>query len=413
MTALTRRALAALDAGDPLAGFRRAFALPKGVIYLDGNSLGPLPRDAARRLNEVVRRQWGDDLILSWNRHQWIDWPARVGDKIARLIGATLGEVVVADSTSINLFKLLAGALRARPKRSVILSEQGNFPTDLYVAQGLTELLGGRHELRLAASEEITASIDEDVAVIMLTHVDYRSGAMHDMAAVNAAGHAKGALMLWDLSHSAGAVPLDMRAAGTDLAVGCGCKYLNGGPGAPAFLFVAERLQDGLHQPITGWMGHAEPFAFAPDYRPVTGISRNLVGTPPILALAALETGVYVLLRADPSALREKSLALTDLFMRLVEQECPGHGFTIATPRETATRASQVALRHDEGLPIMQALIEAGVIGDFRAPDLLRFGFAPLYNRYTDVWDAVAALSEIMRTRAWDSPAFRRRAVVT
>ncbi len=413
MSGLTRAGLAERDARDPLAPLRDAFDLPDGVIYLDGNSLGPLPKATAGRLHEVATREWGDDLIRSWTANGWIDMPGRVGDKIARLIGAGDGEVVVADSTSVNLFKLLAAALRLRPGRRVILSEAGNFPTDLYVAQGLIDLLGGGHELRLVDTAEIAGAVDDRVAVAMVTHVDYRTGRMHDMAAVTAAVQAAGALMLWDLSHSAGAVPLDLAGWAVDLAVGCGYKYLNGGPGAPAFLFVARRLQGDIRPPLTGWMGHASPFAFDAEYRAADGIARTLCGTPPILGLAALETGVDVTLGTDMDALRDKSVALSETFIALVEQECPDFGIEIASPREAARRGSQVALRHADGYPIMRALIDHGVIGDFRAPDIMRFGLAPLYLRHVDLWDAVAALRHVMATGAWDEARFHARAAVT
>lgn len=413
MSRLTREALAERDATDPLARFRDAFALPDGVIYLDGNSLGPLPKATVARLDEVARRQWGEDLIRSWNAHDWIGMPGRVGDKIARLIGAGEGEVAVADSTSVNLFKLLAAALRLRPDRRAIVTEAGNFPTDIYIAQGLVDLLGQGYELRCVEPEDIAGAIDGRAAVAMITHVEYRSGRMHDMAALTAAAHAQGALMLWDLSHSAGAVPLDLGGCGVDLAVGCGYKYLNGGPGAPAFLYVARRLHDDVQTPLWGWMGHAAPFAFDADYRPAAGIARTLCGTPPVLSLAALEAGVDLALEADMGALREKSVALTEAFIALVEQECREAGFEVLSPREAARRGSQVALRHADGYPIVQALIARGVIGDFRAPDVLRFGLAPLYLRHVDVWDAVASLRDIMQAGAWDDPQFRRRAAVT
>jgi kynureninase len=409
----TRAECEALDRADPLGKWRGRFALPDGVIYLDGNSLGALPKATAAVLQDVVERQWGQDLITSWNRHGWIDLPARVGAKIARLIGAGPGEVLVADSTSVNLFKLIAAALELRPGRPVVVSERGNFPTDLYIAQGVAAWLGDRVELRPVASAELEAALDERTALLLLTHVDYRSGRQHDMARLTRAAHAAGALTLWDLAHSAGAVPVDLNAAGADLAVGCGYKYLNGGPGAPAFLFVAERLQQRARQPITGWFGHAEPFAFRPEYRAATGIRRFLAGTPPILSLKALEAGVDLLLEVDPEALREKSMALTELFIELVEARCEGAGFELASPRGAAERGAQVALRHPDGYPIVQALIALGVIGDFRAPDLLRFGLAPLYLRFVDIWDAIEALRQVMTLRAWDVPGYHERAAVT
>jgi kynureninase len=410
---LTRAALEALDAIDPLARFHEEFLLPEGVIYLDGNSLGALPRATGPRLAEVIAREWGEDLIRSWNKHGWIELPLRVGDKIGRLIGAAPGQVAIADSTSVNLFKLLAGALRLQPGRRVILSEPGNFPTDLYMAEGLAALLERGHRLETVAKSEIAAAIGPDTAIVMLTHVDFKSGEIHDMAALTRRAHEAGALMLWDLCHSAGALPVALDDCNADLAVGCGYKYLNGGPGAPAFLYVAERLQPLLRQPLTGWFGHAAPFAFEPGFRPAAGIARMLAGTPPILSLAALECGVDLLLEAEMGALRAKSMAMGDLFIRLVEDRCAGHGLAVASPREGARRGSQIALRHAEGYPIMQALIARGVIGDFRAPDLMRFGFAPLYLGYADLWDAIEALRGIMAERAWEKPEFRRRAAVT
>jgi kynureninase len=413
MNSLTRAACEALDAADPLAGWRARFALPDGVIYLDGNSLGPLPRATERLIYDVVRRQWGEDLITSWNRHGWVDLPQRLGAKIARLIGAKADEVIVADSTSVNLFKLIAAALGLRPGRCVVVSERNNFPTDLYVAQGLVDLLGERMELRLVAREGLEAALDDDTALLMLTHVDYRTGRMHDMARLTRAAHDVGALALWDLAHSAGAVPVDLDAAGVDLAVGCGYKYLNGGPGAPAFLFVAERWHERVRQPITGWFGHTQPFAFETAYQPAPGIARFLAGTPPILSLKGLEAGVDVLLEVDQRELRQKSIGLTEAFIRLVDERCAGFGLTIASPRAADERGAQVALRHAEGYAIVQALIARGVIGDFRAPDLLRFGFAPLYVRFVDVWGAADALRGVMAEGVWDQPAFKQRAAVT
>jgi kynureninase len=401
-----------LDAADPLRGFRDRFELPAGVIYLDGNSLGPLPRDTAPRLAALLRDEWGRDLITSWNKHGWIDLPLRVGDKIARLIGAGPGEVAVADSTSVNLFKLLSGALALAPGRRVVLSDRGNFPTDLYIAQGLAAARTDGVELRVVDETAVIDAIDPATAVVMLTHVNYRTGRMHDLAAVTAAAHRAGALMLWDLAHSAGAMPIDLNGVGADLAVGCGYKYLNGGPGAPAFLFIAERHQARIRPPLSGWMGHAAPFDFDLDYRPATGIARNLCGTPAILSLAALEVGVDLMLEFDLAALRAKSVALTEAFAARVAARCPG-AFTPASPQDPAQRGSQICLSHPDGYAIVQALIAHGVIPDFRAPDILRFGFAPLYLRYVDVWDAVEQLADIMATCAWDQPQFRTRAAVT
>jgi kynureninase len=413
MTPLTRAALAERDASDSLAHARAGFVLPEGVIYLDGNSLGALPQGTASRVAQVVEHEWGQQLIRSWNSAGWIDLPQRIGDKIGRLIGADPGEVIVADSTSINVFKTLAAGLALRPERRVILSTPDNFPTDLYMAQGLIAHLGGRHELRLVPGEEIAAHIDADTAVVTLTHVNYKSGRMYDMAAITAAAHEAGALMMWDLAHSAGAVPVELNACGADFAVGCGYKYLNGGPGAPAFLFVAARHQHHFSQPLSGWMGHAQPFAFTAEYAPAEGIGRYLCGTPPVLSLAALECGVDGLLAADMALVREKSLALSDLFIQLVEERCAGYDLELITPRDHTERGSQASFTCPEGYALMQALIARGVIGDFRAPNIIRFGFTPLYLRYVDIWDAVEHLRAILTTQEWDRPEWRVKAKVT
>jgi kynureninase len=387
--------------------------LPDGVIYLDGNSLGPLPKATPARIAQVMQREWGQSLIRSWTDHGWIDLQFRVGEKIGRLIGAEPGTTVVGDSTSVNLFKLLAAALDQRPDRRVILTEEGNFPTDLYMAQGLTALLQRGHVLRPVPSAELVTALDSEVAVLMLTHVNYRSGAMHDMAALTRAAHTVGALALWDLSHSAGAVPLQLAADQVDLAVGCGYKYLNGGPGAPAFLCIAQHLLESVRLPLTGWLGHADPFAFEGTYRPAAGIARAVVGTPPILSLVALDVGIDIALEAPMQAVRDKSVRLADMFIELVERECGGEGFGLLSPTLGSARGSQVSLAHPDGYAIMQALIEHGVIGDFRAPNVLRFGLAPLYVRYVDVWDAVALLRAVMRDETWREPRFRQRRSVT
>jgi len=397
----------ALDAADPLAHCRERFVLPDGVIYLDGNSLGALPRATAGAIADTVEQQWGDDLIASWNKHDWIGAPQRLGDRIAPLIGARPGEVLVGDSTSVNLYKLLAAALAARPARSTILSEAGNFPTDLYIAQGLGSLTGA--SLRTVEADAVEAAIDVDTAVVMLTHVDYRSGRRHEMGRLTAAAHEAGALMLWDLSHSAGAIAVDLNGANADLAVGCGYKYLNGGPGAPAFLFVAEALQDQLASPLSGWFGHADPFAFEPGYRPAPGIARFQAGTPSIIAMAALEAGLATFDGVAMAELEAKSRRLSDLFITLVEQRCPE--LTLASPR--GPRGSHLVFAHPHAYALMQALIERGVIGDYREPNLIRFGFAPLYNSLADVWRAVAILANLLDTRSWDSPRFHQRQRVT
>ncbi|MFN8927127.1 MAG: kynureninase [Rhodospirillales bacterium] len=409
----TRAAAVARDRSDALAGFRDRFALPGGTVYLDGNSLGALPCATADRVARVVTAEWGRDLIRSWNVNEWMHMPTRVGDKIGRLIGAAPGQVLSADSTSVNVFKLAAGALRLRPDRRTVVSDRGNFPTDLYMVQGLSDLIGGRCELRVVEEGEVASAIDDTTALVMLTEVNYRTGWRHDMRKVTEAAHAKGALVLWDLAHSAGAFPVDLDGCGVDFAVGCGYKYLNGGPGAPAFLYVAKHWQDTLAVPLSGWLGHAAPFDFDLAYRPADGIRRQQCGTPPVLSMAALEVGVDLMLEADLAAVRAKSQALIDLFLARVEASCGEWGFRVVTPRDPAVRGSQVSIAHPEGFAIMQALIGRGVIGDFRAPDILRFGLTPLYVGYADVWDAVETLADIMRTGSWDRPENRRRGVVT
>ena len=412
----------ALDAQDPLAPLREQFTLPAGKIYLDGNSLGVMPRTAPARVAQVVTQEWGQDLIESWNTAGWIDLPQRIGDKIARLVGADAGELVVADSTSVNLFKVLSAALTIAatdtPQRRVILSERGNFPTDLYIAQALAKERG--YELLLTESpDQIDAQLaGGKVAVMMLTQVDYKSGRLHDMAALTRRAHEHGALAIWDLAHTAGAVPVALKASDADFAVGCGYKYLNGGPGAPAFVWAHPRHANRFEQPLSGWMGHAAPFEFTPTYRPAAGIARYLCGTPALLSMAALECGVDTVLAAEPlgdmAALRAKSLALTDLFIALVEQRCGGQGLSVITPRAHALRGSQVALAREEGAyAIVQALIARGVVGDFRAPDVLRFGFTPLYLCFADVWDAVEHLQQVLSAGEWREARFNRKAAVT
>jgi kynureninase len=409
------------DSADPLARCRDAFALPERIIYLDGNSLGALPRATPKRLAAVVEEEWGGDLITSWNKHGWIATPHRIGDKIARLIGAGAGEVVVAESTSINLFKVLSVALSLCPERKVIVSERANFPTDLYMAEGLAALLARGHELRLVERADVMAALDEDVAALYLTHVDFRTGEILDMAGLTAAAHDIGALTIWDLCHSGGAVPVALNDADADFAVGCGYKYLNGGPGAPAFVYAAKRHQVSGEgeavmeraQPLWGWLGHAAPFEFTPHYRPASGIRQYVCSSPSIVAMAALEVGVDLFLEADIEAVRAKSVLQTKAFIALVEERCAGYGLTLASPRDASRRGSQVSFAHPDGYAVMQALIARGVIGDFRAPDLLRFGFTPLYVRHVDVWDAAEILRDVLATEEWRRPEFARRAEVT
>ena len=416
----------AMDAQDPLRELRGLFTLPEGVIYLDGNSLGVLPKATAQRVAQAISEEWGQGLIRSWNSAGWFELPQRLGDRIALLVGAKPGEVAATDSTSINLYKVLSAALHVAreraPGRKVVVSERSNFPTDLYIAQALCKERG--YKLQLVDDGQIEPALGSDTAVLMLTHVNYRTGAMHDMAEVTATAHRAGALAVWDLAHSAGAVPVDLHGADADFAIGCGYKYLNGGPGAPAFVWVHPRHVDTFEQPLAGWWGHAAPFEFTPEYRPAAGIARYLCGTQPILSMTALESGLDTVLAAQPmggmAALRAKSLALTDLFIRLVEERCEGHGLGLATPRDHARRGSQVCLtRADGAYAIVQAMIARGVIGDYRAgdgarhPDILRFGFTPLYIGFEDVWQAVEHLLQVLDAREWQRPEFNQKHAVT
>ncbi|AEG93895.1 kynureninase [Ramlibacter tataouinensis] len=448
MTAISLHDCRSRDAADPLRPLRDLFALPPGVIYLDGNSLGPLPRATAARVARAVEQEWGQGLIRSWNDAGWFEMPGRVGDRIAAWIGAGAGEVVATDTTSINLYKVLSAALQIAaqdaPGRRVVLSERSNFPTDLYIAQALCRQQGCT--LRLVEAQELPAALDGEVAVLMLTHVNYRSGAMHDMAALTRAAHEAGALAVWDLAHSAGAVPVHLHDAQADFAIGCGYKYFNGGPGAPAFVWVHPRHAERFWQPLAGWWGHDAPFAFTPEYVPAPGIGRYLCGTQPVLAMVALACGLDTLEASLPHggmrALRAKSLALTDLFIALVEQRCGDAGLRLVTPRDHAQRGSQVCLSyqgpharhcvsslppegavpalgqpgdgHAEGAYAMvQALIARGVVGDYRAPDILRFGFTPLYLGFEDVWKAVEQLGQVLDSGEWRRPEFGRRQAVT
>ena len=437
--ATSRAECGLLDRADPLAALRDEFIVPDGVVYLDGNSLGALPRRTPARLAEVASHEWGEGLIRSWNSAGWIDLPQRIGDKIAALVGAGAGEVSVADSTSLNVFKTLSAAVALQhadaSRRTTILSERGNFPTDVYIAESVAAAAG--MELRLADGNRIAEALSDEVAVLLLTHVNYRSGRMHDMAATTRAAHAAGALVVWDLAHSAGAVPVDLCGADADFAVGCGYKYLNGGPGAPAFVWAHPRHtarmdRDAMRQPLSGWLGHAAPFEFAPSYRPAPGIARFVCGTPPVLAMAALECGLDVFAAAEPlggiAALRAKSNALVELFIALVEARCAGLGLELVTPRDPANRGSQASFAHVDGWRVMQALIARGVVGDFRAGeprsegarrdpaldgDLLRFGFTPLYTRFVDAWDAAEQLRDVLASGAFRDERYGRRAKVT
>ncbi|QZD90651.1 kynureninase [Qipengyuania aurantiaca] len=403
-----------LDAGDPLAVYRERFDLPEGMIYLDGNSLGCLPKATAGRLEEVLREEWGRDLIRSWNTAGWIDLPAKVGGKIAPLIGAQPHEVIVADSVSVNLFKLISAALAlqsksGRPGRKVVLSEPGNFPTDIYMIQGLESQ--GLATRRLAAREQLLAALDEDVALLLLTHAHYKTGELFDMVELTRAAHAAGALVLWDLSHSGGALPVDLNGCEADFAVGCGYKYLNGGPGAPAYAFVAERHLEAAQQPLSGWMGHAAPFAFSDDYTPAPGIERLLCGTPGILGLSALEVGVDLIAEIGVENLYAKSQKLSEFFRQCLAER--GLDLELVSPTDPAQRGSQLSFRHEEAYAICQALIARGVIGDFRDPDILRFGFAPAYLRFADMAEAARHLAEVIESGEYRDAAFQERAAVT
>ncbi|TAD76442.1 MAG: kynureninase [Sphingomonadales bacterium] len=397
------------DAADPLAGYRERFTLPEGVIYLDGNSLGALPKATPAALARVVEQEWGEGLIRSWNSAGWFAMAGRVGAKIAPLIGAAPHEVIACDSTSVNLFKLIAAALQMRPGRKVVLSEPGNFPTDLYMIAGLEAQ--GLAERRLAQRDKLPEALDHDVALLMLTHAHYKTGALHDMAALTRAAHAAGALVLWDLSHSTGALPVDVNGVGADFAVGCGYKYLCGGPGAPAFAFVAERHQAALQQPLTGWFGHAAPFAFSDDYAGAPGIDRLQCGTPPVLGLAALEVGVDLIAEIGVGRLYEKSQALSEFFLECLMAQ--GIALELASPARSIERGSQLSFRHDNAYALCQALIARGVIGDFRAPDVLRLGFAPAYLSFTDIAAAARHMAEVLTSGEWQRPEFSQRAAVT
>jgi len=399
------------DLADPLGHLRNRFELPDGLIYLDGNSLGPLPVGVGERVAAVVTDEWGSDLITSWNTHDWIGLPARAGVKIARLIGAAEDTVVVGDSTSVQLFKLLVAATRLRPGRRVIVTDATMFPTDSYIASSVARMTGS--EIRWCEPSDVAASLDEDVAVLALTHVDYRSGRMHDAAALTAAAHAVGALACWDLCHSAGVVPVELAQWNADLAVGCGYKYLNGGPGAPAFAYVHPRWHDLLDQPLTGWLGHAEPFAFEQNYRPAPGIAKVLTGTPSVLSMSALDAALDAFDGVSMAELRAKSLALTDYLIALADEHLTPYGVTVEAPREHGRRGSQVCLRHSEAYGLVQALIARGVVGDFRAPDLARFGLAPMYVRFVDVWDAVEQAVAVLASKEFANGEYATRKLVT
>jgi kynureninase len=402
-----------LDAADPLAPFRDRFELPEGMIYLDGNSLGVMPKSAPERMKTVVETEWGQHLITSWNRHDWIGLPRRLGAIIAGLVGANPEEVVVADSTSINIFKTLSAALQLNPERSVILSETGNFPTNVYMMQGLSANSGGSVRHQMVPTNDLETHFNDDVAALLITQAHYKTGYLHNMQAITKAAQEKGIIVIWDLCHSAGALPVDLNACNADMAVGCGYKYLNGGPGAPAFIFVAERHQEKVMPVLSGWLGHARPFDFSDQYEPAPGIDRFKCSSPSILGMSVLECGLEIAAEADMAEVRKKSIALTELFIEQVETRLAGQGFELASPRDPSIRGSQVSFHHEQGYPIMQALIDRGVIGDFRDPDILRFGFTPLYTSHEDVWRAAEILQDIMESGVWREPRFSVRSAVT
>ncbi|MGB5863716.1 MAG: kynureninase [Sulfitobacter sp.] len=390
---------------------KEEFILPDGVIYLDGNSLGPMPKAVAARVQSMLSDEWGEMLIRGWNGAGWMDQPRRVGDQVARIIGAAEGSVVMGDTLSLKVFQALAAAIKMVPERRVILSDTGNFPSDLYMAEGLVGLLEQGYELRTVAPEEVLEAVDQNTAVVMLTQVDYRTGRMHDMAAVTKAVQVQGAVMLWDLAHSAGAVEVDLAGCGCEFAIGCTYKYLNGGPGAPAFIYVRPDLTDTIKPALSGWLGHRKPFDFDLDYKAGAGIERMRVGTPPVIQLTALEVAMELWADVDMAELRAASVALQEQFISEVERDIPA--LTLASPRDSKTRGSQVSFRFREGYAAMQAVIDRGVIGDFRAPDIMRFGFTPMYLDSGDVSAAVAIIADVMNNDLWDVEKYKVKSKVT
>ena len=410
---MTREECQHCDMQDPFRQHRERFVVPSGMIYLDGNSLGLMPRSVPKRIEQAMHQEWAQDLITSWNVHGWFQLPKIIGDKIARLIGASPDTVIVADTISVNLFKVLTAALALRRERKVILSDLGNFPSDLYVAQGLNRFLADGHMLRTVEPEQVFESISDDVAVVMATEVDYRTGRRHDMKAITARAHALGALVIWDLAHSAGAIPVALEAAECDFAIGCTYKYLNGGPGSQAFVFVNRKHHSSAEPALVGWWGHAKPFAFDPQWAPAEGLVRQQCGTQGMLSMQALDAAMDIWADVEMGALHDKAKALCSLFIELVEAACGKHGLRLAGPRDMARRGTHVSFHCPEGYAVMQAMIARKVIGDFRAPDLIRFGFAPLYNSYTDVFDAAAHLAEVLEKRLWDRPEHLAKKSVT
>lgn len=403
-----------LDAQDSLTGMRQRFCLPQGTIYLDGNSLGPLPVTARERAIEVVNQQWGEDLITSWNKHAWIDLPEKCGEQIAPIIGAASGQVICCDSISVNLFKVLSGALQMQQGRTKILTTEDNFPTDIYTVEGLKRQLGDAQcELVLTDESQIAQQLDESIAIVLLTQVNYKTGRLLDMQRITQSAHAKGILVVWDLAHSAGALPIKLDQCQVDFAVGCTYKYLNGGPGAPAFIYVAQRHQRTFKQPLNGWMGHASPFSFNKGYVPAAGVKQNLSGTPSVLAMSVLDAALAVWAEVNLLNVRQKSMAMGDFFLECLKACELDSDFVCVSPVTALERGSQLAFQHEHAYAICQAWIDAGVIADFRAPDLLRVGFTPLYVSFEALWKAVITLQHIMAEQTYLQPKYQQKQIVT
>ena len=403
-----------LDKQDPLSRYREEFFLPKNTIYFDGNSLGPVPKKTLKNLNKTINEEWGKDLINSWNKANWINLPQTLGDKIAPLLGAKSGEVVVADSTSLNLFKVLTSALRLNKNRKKVVSESTNFPSDLYILEGVNGMLNNHYECQLIDDDiNFEKYIDSSTAVVMLSHINYKTGRISDMKKITDYAHQQGALVVWDLSHSVGVIPMDLHNIGVDFAVGCTYKHLNGGPGAPGFLYVHSDLIAIVSQPLSGWLGHSDPFAFEAKYTPANNINKFVCGTPSILSYKAVESALDIFDEISLEQVREKSIQLSELFIKLIQQECGDFGFELFSPIDAALRGSQISYKHENAYPIMQSLISRGIIGDYREPNILRFGISPLYMRYEDVWSAIICLKNIMQSNEWDSSNFKIRNYVT
>ncbi len=403
-----------LDKQDPLSRYREEFFLPKNTIYFDGNSLGPVPKKTIKNLNKTINEEWGKDLINSWNKANWINLPQTLGDKIAPLLGAKSGEVVVVDSTSLNLFKVLTSALRLNKNRKKVVSESTNFPSDLYILEGVNGMLNNHYECQLIDDDiNFEKYIDSSTAVVMLSHINYKTGRISDMKKITDYAHQQGALVVWDLSHSVGVIPMDLHNIGVDFAVGCTYKHLNGGPGAPGFLYVHSDLIAIVSQPLSGWLGHSDPFAFEAKYTPANNINKFICGTPSILSYKAVESALDIFDEISLEQVREKSIQLSELFIKLIQQECGDFGFELFSPIDAALRGSQISYKHENAYPIMQSLISRGIIGDYREPNILRFGISPLYMRYEDVWSAIICLKNIMQSNEWDSSNFKIRNYVT